>query len=205
MRLERAWVSRAFYSGIKKVFQLMLSSKRRVCATANHKFYTPEGWKRLDELQMGDYLAVPRCVRLPTAEIAGFNKLLRAVYWDKVSHIKSLGEEAVFDLTVPSVHNFIANNITASNSLEQDADLIAFIYRDEVYNEDSVDKGIAEVIIGKQRNGPIGTTRLTFLNNITKFENHFEDHETVRFSTPQKSEAILSNPLKRFPAIEESE
>ena len=50
--------------------------------------------------------------------------------------------------------------------------MIAFIYRDEVYNEDTADKGIAEVIIGKQRNGPIGTVRLSFLGQYTRFENH---------------------------------
>jgi replicative DNA helicase len=55
--------------------------------------------------------------------------------------------------------------------LEQDADLILFIYRDEVYNPETADKGIAEVIIGKQRNGPIGTVRLAFLGEYTRFEN----------------------------------
>ena len=57
----------------------------------------------------------------------------------------------------------------------QDADLVVFIYRDEVYNEDSPDKGKAEIIIGKHRNGPIGTVNLTFLGEYTKFENYAHD------------------------------
>jgi replicative DNA helicase len=65
----------------------------------------------------------------------------------------------------------VMSDLRESGALEQDADLIVFIYREEVYDRDTPRKGIADIIIGKQRNGPVGEFRLTFLGEFTKFEN----------------------------------
>jgi replicative DNA helicase len=95
------------------------------------------------------------------------------LFWDRVVAVTEDGEEDVFDLTVPGPANWLADGVVSHNSgaIEQDADLILFIYREEVYERDTPRKGIADIIIAKQRNGPVGDFRLTFLGEFTRFEN----------------------------------
>ena len=169
-KMERAIVSNAFCTGSKPVYQLRTQLGRSLKATANHKFLTIQGWKRLDELQIGDRIAMPRQIpSLESTEI--FNLAVSDIYWDQVINIDPLEEELVYDLTVPSLENFVANNFYVHNSIEQDADLVINLYRDEYYNPETPDRGVAEIIIAKHRNGPVGTVKLLFEPRLTKFEN----------------------------------
>ncbi len=213
MQLEKAMVSYAFATGVKPVFQLKTRLGRSIRATGNHQFLTIRGWKRLDELQAGDRLALPRWLPSPSRQmqerlavarcgtdlyqqnisrdsrsaIASASRAARLavavksqelerlansdVYWDEIVSIEADGEEEVYDLTVPVFHNFIANNIVVHNSIEQDADIVIMLYRDEYYSPDTPDRGIAEIIIAKHRNGPTGTVKLLFDPQFTRFRN----------------------------------
>ncbi|KLR61856.1 replicative DNA helicase [Actinobacteria bacterium IMCC26207] len=137
----------------------------------------------LGEQYCGGYLlgteSRPRCssrARLERIAQATDSKALAAlaeseVFWDEVVEVTSVGERQVYDATVLGTHNFVANGVIVHNSIEQDADVVMFLYRDEVYNADSGDKDTAEVIVSKHRSGPTGTTRLVFLDYCTLFTN----------------------------------
>lgn len=139
--------------------------------------------RELGEPYCGSYLlgsvTRPRSMRRARldsiAEITGSKALadlaVSDVLWDSVVRIEPIGDQPVFDATVLETHNFIADGIVAHNSLEQDADIVVFLYRDEHYNVDSADRGTAEVLVAKHRAGPTGMIRLAFLDHYTKFAN----------------------------------
>ncbi len=95
------------------------------------------------------------------------------LFWDEIVSIEPAGVETVYDLTVPETNSWMADGIVSHNSgsIEQDADLVIMLYRDDYYNPDSPDRGIAEVIITKHRNGPTGVIKLLFDPQFTKFRN----------------------------------
>ncbi|MBI2712340.1 MAG: replicative DNA helicase [Bdellovibrio sp.] len=99
------------------------------------------------------------------------------IFWDRVVSIEPCGEEEVFDLTVPGPASWLADGIISHNSgaIEQDADMVCFIYRDEVYNKETQDKGIAELIVAKHRAGETDTIRLAWLPEYTLFANLSRD------------------------------
>lgn len=254
-KIEKANVSRAFSTGVKPVFRLTTKLGRNIRATANHKFYTFDGWKRLDRIKIGERIAVPQKINSPIIQnISGakLNRNLQHQYkryvwstgfsligcrlkpvlqtlscpnlsssgldhlssdgcslpthviwhairekdlsekvtispnepmtlansdidWDEIVSIEPDGIDEVFDLTVDEHHNFVANDMLPHNSIEQDADVVAFIYREEQYNRTEENAGLAEIIIAKQRNGPTGTIKLAFLKEFTRFENMWRE------------------------------
>jgi replicative DNA helicase len=223
-KIETALMTKAFSTGVKPVFRMTTSSGRTIRATANHKFLTSSGWKRLDELSIGERIATPdanRQVRpqqvwqahvVPAMKSIGmtgrglsvalgytyngmalYNNYLAPerpnkaaqlvasndlwtisrsdVCWDKIKSVVPDGVEEVFDLTVPGPHNFVASDIIVHNSIEQDADVVMFIYREAYYNKQTERDNITDILIKKHRNGPVGDIELYFHPEQRRFTN----------------------------------
>ena len=130
------------------------------------------------------------------------------LYWDAIKEIIPVGEEEVFDLTVPEHHSFLANGIVSHNSgaIEQDADIVTFIYRPEYYQilEDETGqslKGVAEIIIAKHRNGALDTVKLRFTDQFAKFgdleDSSFDSFPSSDpFATPFQPSKVMTVPSK---------
>ncbi|MEO6259897.1 MAG: replicative DNA helicase [Thermoanaerobaculia bacterium] len=127
------------------------------------------------DIIMVDYLqlmAVKGKVESRNQEISQISRGLKAIAKELNTPLVSLSQLSRRPEQRTGDHRPQLSDLRESGSIEQDADLVAFIYRDEVYNKESEEKGIAEIIIAKQRNGPIGDFKLVFRNDITKFFNY---------------------------------
>lgn len=110
---------------------------------------------------------------LVTRALQSLSSVEEEYRFDSIRSITELGEEEVYDLTVDKNHNFVANNILVHNSIEQAADIVGFLYREEMYGRTPENRGLAELIIAKHREGATETIHLGFTETYTKFENLF--------------------------------
>ncbi|MFC4259433.1 replicative DNA helicase [Marinobacter lacisalsi] len=140
----------------------MRSRARRIARENDGKL----GMIMVDYLQL---MRVPGNTEGRTAEISEISRSLKGLAKELSCPVMALSQLNRSLEQRPNKRP-VNSDLRESGAIEQDADVIMFVYRDEVYNEDTQDKGIAEIILGKQRNGPIGTIRLAFIGKYTKFE-----------------------------------
>ncbi|HJW94274.1 MAG TPA: replicative DNA helicase [Thermoanaerobaculia bacterium] len=127
------------------------------------------------DMIMVDYLqlmSIKGKIESRQQEISQISRGLKAIAKELNTPVISLSQLSRRPEQRTGDHRPQLSDLRESGSIEQDADLVAFIYRDEIYNKDTEEKGIAEIIIAKQRNGPIGDFKLVFRNDITKFFNY---------------------------------
>jgi replicative DNA helicase len=91
------------------------------------------------------------------------------VFWDEIASVESLGEQPVYDATVPGTHNFVANGISLHNSIEQDSDVVILLHREDMYERESPRAGEADLIVAKHRNGPTATVTVAFQGHYSRF------------------------------------
>jgi replicative DNA helicase len=188
-RLVPAPVVNVFPSGTKPVYRLRLASGREVKATGNHPFLTFDGWTAMDDLAVNDRIAVPRRTPEPVgsgldwtdsrlgllrcADAPGSDALQAIatddVFWDRIVSVDPIGTRPVYDATVKGTHNFIADGIVAHNSLEQDADMVVLLHREDAYERESPRAGEADLILAKHRNGPTGLVTVAFQGHYSRF------------------------------------
>ncbi len=153
---------RVWHVGVRPIFDVAFADGRHIRATGEHRLMSESGWKTISQLHAGDRIA---CV--PDISLSGKVGLA----WDGITGITPAGEEDVYDMTVPGTSSWLAGGIVSHNSgaIEQDADVVMFLYREDYYDQETDRKNITEVILAKQRNGPTGTVELYWLPQYTKF------------------------------------
>ena len=135
----------------------------------------------MDALARGSLIARPVEAALPAPATPGgaaqtaIRSGLTDFCWDRVTSIELDGEEDVYDLTVDGLHNFVADDLVVHNSIEQDADLVMFIYREEYYDRETEREGMADLIVAKHRNGGLGTVELTFQKEYPRFMSYVSE------------------------------
>lgn len=150
------------FKGVKPTFLITLTNNIQICVTSNHRILSKDGWIRAFQIQ--ENTEIYYLVKTKEKEE------LKYCYC-KIKHIFYQGINKVYDKTIPGFHNYLTKNIVLHNSIEQDADIVIMLYREEYYTDNISEEQLTEVIVAKHRNGPIGTAKLLFKSSIASFTN----------------------------------
>lgn len=166
-RYSKANISK---TGKKTVYEIITQSGKYIKLTSNHKLLTTQGWKRCDEINHNNMLAIQINAIKERKTLLNSCPSLFLIF-ENLKHVRLISLQQVFDLECQLLHNFIANNFIVHNSIEQDADLVIMLYRESYYTQEAVGGDLTEIIIAKHRNGPTGMFQLKFDAHLANFSN----------------------------------
>jgi replicative DNA helicase len=149
------------FKGVKPTFSIFFENNIQISITANHKVLSKRGWIRLSQFQKNDQFY---CL-LRNNSHHSFSQYL------KIQRIEYKGIQKVYDHVIPKFHNYFLQNFLFHNSIEQDADIVIMLYREDYYKKNSLEIQPTEFIVAKHRNGPTGTATLLFKPSIASFTN----------------------------------
>jgi replicative DNA helicase len=156
-------VPKEVWSRVREVLTEQQVSHRQFAAAMGTQFSGSAAWKHTPSRE--------RLARV--ADVLGDADLevlaTNDVFWDTVTSIESLGEQEVYDATVLGTHNFVAEGIATHNSLEQDADVVILLHREDAYERESTRPGEADFIVAKHRNGPTADVVVAFQGHYSRF------------------------------------
>ena len=165
-------VKSLFATGLNFTYELLAVGHFHIRLTKNHKILTQHGWKKVEHLSMTHLIAAIDKYNFSINSIHFYNlKLVSYFTFLQLNNIFPFGREIVYDCWLPLTNNFLADGYILHNSIEQDADLVLMIYREQYYENDDKNKNVADITIAKHRNGPVGTINLFFDSSTASFGN----------------------------------
>ena len=148
------------FKGSKPTFLLSFPNNIIICLTSNHKILSKKGWISIS--QFGPKTEIYCLIKKNKKFLYSYKKVTSIIY---------CGIKNVYDKTISKFHNYLNDGFVLHNSIEQDADIVIMLYREDYYNEKSSESQLTEFIVAKHRNGPIGTAKLLFKPSIASFKN----------------------------------
>lgn len=154
---QKQVVKTVFPIGKRPIYTSSIFSNSSAKYTSKHKILSNQGWLALDNLDFNQ-------------QVQGFQQHKKLI-WKKLTYLKFLKIDLSYDLEVQKNKNYLSKNVLSHNSIEQDADIVLMLYRDDYYNKNQSQAGLTEIILAKHRNGPIGTLNLVFDPKSLQFKN----------------------------------
>jgi replicative DNA helicase len=173
LSLSKSRVKSIFPTGFNFTYKLMIFGHHLVKLTNNHKVLTQHGWKKVEYLSTLDLISVLDKYNFIHFLRKGYHLNIFSFFtFIQISNIVPFCKEIVYDCWLPLTNSFLGNGYILHNSIEQDADLVLMLYREDYYSQDKKENNdLTHVIIAKHRNGPIGKINLIFDPITASFNN----------------------------------